>query len=128
MKIMTRKSLAVEQLPGRAIQKAVGRDSASLTDEMTVGFAFYSEASGPMQPHRHAEETVIVLESRDAQVRFGSSPSSLGEAVELQAGDTLHIPAGEWHVFTYGPGGSLDIAFVYGKTQDLRPEENPRPA
>ena len=27
---------------------------------------------------------------------------------------TLHIPEGEWHVFEYEEGGSLEILFIYG--------------
>jgi hypothetical protein len=31
----------------------------------------------------------------------------------LTRGMVLHIPEGEWHVFRYAEGGSVDILFVY---------------
>lgn len=90
---------------------------------MTMGFAHYSAASGPMEPHHHAEETVYIIDARDGWVRWGHQKDQLGEPVRLEPGMTLHIPELEWHVFEYGEGGYIDITFFYGQVDNIQPEE-----
>lgn len=123
MNIIHREQLKTEMLPGRAIQKAVGKDSYSSSGRMTMGFAHYSIESGPMEPHQHAEEIVYIIGSENGWVRFGDSLDLLGQRVPLQSGMTLHIPSLQWHVFEYDPGGFVDIIFFYGQVDQIRPEE-----
>jgi hypothetical protein len=125
MTIIARAALPPHLLPGRVIQKAVGRDAASKSVDMTMGFAHYSAASGPMDPHCHAEEIVYVLNANDGWLRYGPAKDDLPYRIALSAGLTLHIPAGEWHVFEYGPAGHVDIIFFYAKGDNIRPEEAP---
>jgi mannose-6-phosphate isomerase-like protein (cupin superfamily) len=123
MKIIKRDDIGELHLPGRVIQKAVGKEGAvSPSTEMTFGYAHYSAESGPMEPHHHAEEIVHVLSVRDGWVRCGAEKDHLDTKVTLQAGMTLHIPALEWHVFEFGSGGHVDILFFYGK-KDLFSEQ-----
>lgn len=124
MEIIARASLNEISLPGRTLQKAVGSDSSISSDCMALGFATYSAKSGPMEPHAHAEESIYVLSAENAWVLHGPSPDCLGGKTMLSAGDILHFPENEWHVFQYGDGGSLDIIFFYGQVNNLRPEEN----
>lgn len=123
MTIIERDQLALHALPGRAIQKAVGKDGFSSSGKMTMGYAHYSEASGPMEPHHHAEEIVQVLAASHGVVRYGPSKDNLTRTTKLTPGMTLHIPALEWHVFEFGPGGFVDIVFFYGQVDQIRPEE-----
>jgi mannose-6-phosphate isomerase-like protein (cupin superfamily) len=123
MKIIEREKLKTEYLPGRMIQKAVGKGAYSLSGKMTMGFALYSEESGPMEPHHHAEEIVHILRSKNGWVRFGESPDKLGQSIPLEPGMTLHIPALEWHVFEFKTGGHVDIIYFYGQVDNIRPEE-----
>ena len=123
MKLLHRAGLEKHALPGRVIQKAVGKDSASQSNKMTMGFATYSAESGPMEPHHHAEEIVHILSSVDGWVRYGNSKEELPEKVELESGMTLHIPPLLWHVFEFGEGGQVDIIFFYGQVDNIRPEE-----
>ena len=123
MEIIKRGSVGKLHLPGRIVQKAVGKDASSTSLRMTMGFAHYSEASGPMEPHQHAEEIVYIVSAQDGWVRWGSDPEALGTPIPLQEGLTLHIPALEWHVFGFGPGGHVDIIFFYGQVDNIRPEE-----
>jgi hypothetical protein len=123
MKIIQRKDVEMVVLPGRVIQKVVGRESFCPSNRMTMGFATYSAEYGPMDPHRHAEEICYILSSKDGRLRHGSDKDKLGAAVPLQTGVTLHIPPLEWHVFEYGPGGHVDIIFFYGQVESIRPEE-----
>ena len=88
-----------------------------------MGFARYSDESGPMVPHQHAEEICFVLDAKESWVERGDAPDHLGEPFQLKAGMTLHIPAFEWHVFRWNPGGFLDILFFYGQVENIRPEE-----
>ena len=44
-----------------------------------------------MAPHNHAEETVVVLDCKDAYVKYGSGPDSLEHTVRLEKGDLMHV-------------------------------------
>jgi mannose-6-phosphate isomerase-like protein (cupin superfamily) len=123
MKIIKRNDLGKEFLPGRAIQKAVGRDSYSSSNKMTMGFANYSKENGLMEPHHHAEEIVFIVGSKDGWVRYGGDSVNLGEPIMLSTGMILHIPALEWHMFEFSEGGYVDIIFFYGQVDKIRPEE-----
>ena len=123
MKLIQRKDLKSENLPGRIIQKAIGKDAYSQSNKMTMGFANYSDQSGPMEPHHHAEEIVHILSAKEGWVRFGDSPKQLGAPIPLEVGMTLHFPTLEWHVFEFKPGGHVDIIFFYGQVDNIRPEE-----
>ena len=121
--ILARDQLARHPLPGRIIQKAVGKDGASSSSRMTMGFARYSAASGPMEPHHHAEEIVYILEACNGWCRHGPAKDNLPNRVALSAGMILHIPSLEWHVFEYDAGGAIDVVFFYGQVDNIRPEE-----
>jgi len=123
MEFAKRADIVRKELPGRVVQNAVGRDSALASEKMTVSFCRYSAETGAMTPHNHAEETVVVLDSRDAFVRWGSGPDSLEHMAGLQPGDVMHFPELEWHVFGYDEGGFLDALCIYGQVTDIRPEE-----
>lgn len=123
MKILKREELKKEFLLGRVIQKAVGKDGASTSGKITMGFAHYSKESGPMEPHHHAEEVIFVISAQKAYVRFGPSPKDFGERIILEEGMTLHFSHLEWHVFEYDINGHLDIVFIYGQVDQIRPEE-----
>ena len=123
MYLIKREDLQKEFLPGRTIQKAVGKDAVSSSGRMTMGFAHYSDQSGPMEPHHHAEEIVYILSAKDGWVRMGDTPDQLGQPIELKTGITLHFPPLEWHVFEFKPGGHVDIIFFYGQVDNIRPEE-----
>ena len=123
MDLIKRVDLKKEFLPGRAIQKAVGKDAPSASEKMTMGFARYSDDSGPMEPHHHAEEIVYILNTKEGWVRNGAAFDQLGAPITLEAGMTLHFPQLEWHVFEFKPGGFVDIIFFYGQVNQIRPEE-----
>ncbi len=117
MNLIRRQNVPLRPLPGRAIQLVVGQQNAASSSELiTMGFAHYSSEYGPMSPHRHAEEIVLVLESDRGYVRyggFGDQPTELGERVPLEPDMILHFPENEWHVFEYDEGGHITIAFFY---------------
>ena len=64
MDYVKRADIAEHRLPGRVVQNAVGHSSAVASERMTVSFCRYSAESGPMAPHNHAEESVVVLDCR----------------------------------------------------------------
>ncbi len=123
MEYLKRTEITKKFLPGRVVQNAVGHGSVILSEKMTVSFCHYSAESGPMQPHHHAEESVVVLSCKDAFVKYGSSEESLEHLVDLHEGDLLHFPELEWHVFGYKEGGFLDALCIYGQVTNIRPEE-----
>ena len=123
MKLLTRSELSAEYLPGRVIQKAVGKDGPSVSSKITMGFAHYSSESGPMAPHNHAEEVCYIVDAVNGWFRYGPSADHLSGPVLLEAGMVLHNPPLEWHVFEYGEGGHVDIIFIYGQVENIRPEE-----
>jgi len=123
MRTTRRLDTAVDPLPGRGVRRFVGRKSSLESEEMTVGTALYADEFGPMEPHNHAEETVYVLESDRAWVRWGSSPEDLPNRIDLEPGVVINTPALEWHVFEWEPGGYLEILFIYGQVDNIRPED-----
>ena len=123
MKCFRRDDLEKVMLPGRVLQKAVGVDSYSESGKMTVGFARYSAESGTMEPHHHAEEALFVVDAKDGWVRYGPEKDKLEDSVPLEPGMVLHCPALEWHVFEFGEGGYVDLLFIYGQVDQIRPED-----
>ena len=123
MESARRSAVPVVRLPGREIQRIVGKEAALGSSRMTVGSARYSAAAGPMEPHQHAEETIYVVDARDSWTRFGPSPDDLPNKIELEPGLTLHIPELEWHVFEWAPGGYADVIVIYGQVDNIRPED-----
>jgi hypothetical protein len=124
MHIIMREELEKVRLPGRVLQKVVGKDSRSASGKMTMGFAHYSAESGSMEPHQHAEEICYIVAVRGGWVRFGHSPENLSIRTALRAGMTLHVDELEWHVFEYDAGGFIDIIFFYGQVDNIRPEDS----
>ncbi len=124
MDIIHRDQVPIVELPGRRIQTVAGKGAVSASARMTMGFSHYSDESGPMQPHQHAEEICYVLESANGWVERGESPEHLAQPTSLSPGMTLHIPALGWHVFRWLPGGHLDIIFFYGQVDHIRPEDD----
>lgn len=123
MKLIKQEDTEKLVLPGRIINKCVGADAPSNSKKMTIGFATYCEEAGPMQPHHHAEESIYVIEAKDAWVKFGEQEDALVGKRMLEAGMILHFEELEWHVFEYKDGGFLKILYFYGQTENIRPEE-----
>ncbi len=123
MEYRRKADLEIQSLPGRGIQKCIGKDGPIVSGKMTVGFARYSDEFGPMEPHHHAEETVLILAAEKGRTRYGGEPDALEHSLDLEAGMLLHFPELEWHVFEYDPGGYVEIAFIYGQVDKIRPEE-----
>jgi hypothetical protein len=123
MELIEREIVEKQDLPGRLLQQVVGKNAHSESKKMSMGFVHYSAASGPMQPHQHAEEVVYVINSDRAWVRHGVDKENLSDPVPLKSGMTMHFPELEWHVFQYEEGGHLDAIFFYGQVEGIRPEE-----
>ncbi len=123
MRSIKRSEIAVDPLPGRGIRRFVGRSSALDSEEMTVGTAMYADEFGPMEPHNHAEETIYVLSADRAWVRWGPSRAELTERIDLELGVAVNTPALEWHVFEWEPGGHVELLFIYGQVDNIRPED-----
>lgn len=123
MELIRREEVEELELEGRVVQKVVGQDGSIWSERMTMGFAHYSLASGPMKPHHHAEETVYIIGARKSWARFGPQENKLGEKVMLEAGMVLHCDELEWHVFEFEAEGYVDIIFFYGQVTNIRPEE-----
>jgi len=124
MDIIKKNSIPVNALPGRGVQTAVGKGAPSESQRMTLGWTRYCSDFGPMEPHHHAEETVVVLDAKDAYMRVGPAKDQLGERIPLEADTAVHFPPLEWHVFEYDEGGHLDIMFFYAQVDNIRPEDN----
>lgn len=123
MRAIHRDDVSVDPLPGRGLRRFVDRESALDSERMTVGTARYADEFGPMQPHHHAEETVYVLGADRAWVRWGPTRDELPNRITLVPGTVINTPAWEWHVFEWEPGGHLELLFIYGQVDDIRPED-----
>jgi hypothetical protein len=118
-----RREVPVVRLPGRDIQRIIGKEAFLASGKMTVGTARYSDHAGPMAPHQHAEECIVVLDAHGARVRYGPAPDDLPTVIDLEAGLVLHIPELEWHVFEWDTGGYADCMVIYGQVDNIRPED-----
>jgi len=114
MKFFYRDELSKETIPGRIIQKAVGKGGVSSSQKMTVGFARYCTEAGVMEPHHHAEETMYIINAKDGWIRYGPEKDKLDNKINLELGMVLHAPELEWHVFEHDESGYIDIIFIYG--------------
>jgi hypothetical protein len=123
MESVRRQDVPLVPLPGRVLQRIVGRESTFPSLRMTVATARYSDEAGPMEPHHHAEETIHVLDADRSRVRYGPAPDNLPHVIPLERGLTLHIPELEWHVFEWEPGGFADCLVIYGQVDNIRPED-----
>lgn len=123
MKFINKKDVPVDALPGRGLLRIVGKNSVFDSDQMSVGYALYSETYGEMEPHSHAEETVIITRSVNGWIEWGDAKDHLTHRCALEEGMVFHIPAGEWHVFRYEAGGMVEIVFIYGQADQVRPED-----
>jgi hypothetical protein len=113
MELFHRDDVDKQMLPGRELQWAVGRAAFSASSNMTVGFAHYSVDSGPMEPHKHAEETVYIIAAKDGWFEWGPGKETMIHEAPLPAGTTIHVAQDEWHVFRYGEGGFVDALVIY---------------
>ena len=86
MKCFSREAIDKDVLPGRVIQRAIGNNSFSRSQIMTVGFAHYSAEAGPMEPHQHAEEAIYVTGAKDGWVEYGPQKDNLETKVALTSG------------------------------------------
>ncbi len=123
MEYIKQSEVAVDALPGRGLQRIVGKHSVFDSDQMSVGYALYSEEFGEMEPHCHAEETVIITKAEKGWIAWGDTKEHLPNRCTLEAGMVFHIPSGEWHVFRYEAGGCVEIVFIYGQSDQVRPED-----
>ena len=123
MEYRKKEELKGDVLPGRIITNVVGKNAPIESKKMSVGFGKYCAQAGPMQPHNHAEETVYIVDAQEGRVRYGGEPDRLLHEMKLEKGMTLHFDELEWHVFEYGEGGFVEIIFIYGQTENIRPEE-----
>lgn len=122
MEIIARKDVTEAKLPGRFMQKIVGAAKDGYISDsniFNIGYCRYCQEAGPMEPHMHAEETVQILSSDRAWIRYGPEKDNLSFKIPLEKDMTLHIPPREWHVFEYEDGGSLEILFIYGSQVQL---------
>lgn len=71
MEFINKKDVPVDALPGRGLLRIVGKNSVFDSDQMSVGYALYSETYGEMEPHSHAEETVIITRSVNGWIEWG---------------------------------------------------------
>lgn len=123
MNLVNKSDIEIDALVGRGLKRIIGKNSHFASDSMTVGYALYSEEYGAMEPHAHAEETVIITKSINGYVSWGESKDNLYKTERLEAGMILHIPENEWHVFHYEKGGEIEIIFIYGQSDNCRPED-----
>lgn len=123
MEYVKKTDVPVDALPGRGLLRIVGKKSLFDSEHMTVGYACYSKEYGEMEPHNHAEETVIITKSKNGWIEWGDRKDHLTKKCTLEEGMIFHIPEGEWHVFRYAEGGFVEIIFIYGQSDQVRPED-----
>jgi hypothetical protein len=123
MKVIHRDSLPQAELIGRIIQKAVGKDGFDRSSKMTIGFGHYANEYGRMEPHRHAEEVLYIIDASKGWFRIGPARDTLGERIPFIPGTLVHFNEMEWHTFEFDDDGFVDLIFIYGQVDNIRPED-----
>ena len=123
MEFIKRQDIIKNKLTGRIIEAVVGKNNIIPSNKMTICFATYSKETGKMEPHNHAEETVVILNCCDGWVKFGSSKEDLSEKIYLEKNMILHFDELEWHVFGYDNDGYIEALCIYGQVDNIRPED-----
>ena len=123
MKVINRNSVPQVELIGRVIQKAVGKDGFDRSAKMTIGFARYGNEYGHMEPHRHAEEVLYIINAKKGWFRSGSARDKLGKRKPFIPGILVHFDEMEWHGFEFEDDGFVDLIFIYGQVDNIRPED-----
>lgn len=123
MKILRKEDIKKGILPGRHVLSAVGKGAAIESTAMSLGWARFAGEYGPMEPHCHAEESMIVVDVKNGYIRIGESKENLGARIPLKKDMVLHMPASKWHVFECDEGGYLEIVYFYGQADNIRPEK-----
>ena len=94
MELIRRNELPEIPLTGRILQNAVGKEGSAkiVSTVMTVGFANYSARSGQMEPHHHAEESIYIVDAKDAYVLHGDAENCGEEDYNLKSfADLLNV-------------------------------------
>lgn len=124
MEYVKKSEIEIDALAGRGLLRVIGKQSHFDSDKMSVGYAIYSQVYGLMEPHAHAEETVIITSVKEGSFSWGKTKDDLYNSIKLEEGMILHIPQDEWHVFNYERDGFIEIIFIYGETSNLRADDN----
>jgi hypothetical protein len=123
MEMLKRNDLKKGILPGRFVQSAVGSNAAIDSAVMSLGWARFTGEYGPMEPHQHAEESIIVIDAKNGYVRYGSEKDQLCQRISVTSDTVLHFPDQEWHVFEYDEDGYVEILYFYAQSDNIRPEK-----
>lgn len=107
MDFVKRVDIKHNDLPGRSVQNAVGRNSAVASEKMTVSFCRYNAEYGLMAPHNHAEESVVVLDCDRAFVRWAPPGHAWSIRFILNKGDLMLSGAGVARVSAMTRAGFL---------------------
>ena len=66
---------------------------------------------------------MFVIRSDRGYFRHGVAADKLSGRIALRPGMLIHFDPLEWHVFEYDEGGRVEILFIYGQVDNIRPEE-----
>jgi len=121
MNILKKTDIKTVVLPGCCVHRAIGNNAMLSSNAMSLGWAKFVGEYGPMEPHHHAEDGMVVVDSKNSYIRFGPAKDQLGERIPLEKDMVLQMPAGEWHVFEYDEGGYVEILYFYGQPDNTVP-------
>lgn len=107
---------------GRNITKIIEKGGVVESKNITMGIAEFSNAIGPMLPHKHGEEGIYVLEAVNCWTRRGDTADTLEERHPVETGMVLRYLEDEWHIFEFEGEGYLRIVFFFGTGSIERPK------
>ncbi len=117
MELIVRKDVPEQLLPGRFMQKIVGKtEDGYLSDSriLNIGYCRYcAEAVPHGAPHARRGDGADPL----LRQSLGALRAQQGRPAQqdpVGKGHDAPYPPREWHVFEYEEGGSLEILFIYG--------------
>lgn len=122
MKFLDKSDIPSVGLIGRTIRTAIGKEGSLPSERFTLGFSHFTPDQGVSPPHAHAEEALIVLDTKGCTLCYGASETTMTEKLLLAPGMVISVGEGEWHAFKLEEGGFADFIFFYASVDDIRPE------
>ena len=89
---------------------------------------FEGGGSAPEWSWAAAQSAIESVDTRTAReelqrMAMAGNDKALTERIDLEPGVVINTPALEWHVFEWQPGGHVELLFIYGQVENIRPED-----
>ncbi len=114
MTIVDIREMSGRAYPARRITKNVAGGSSPIQCEnFSLGFVVLEPGGGQVPWHNQEQEEVYMILEGEGEMCLGS------ERATIMAGQTVHIPSGEYHQLTNTGDSPMKMIYCYGPAGDV---------